>query len=298
MPIQNRWQVDSMQNQQLKVLKDVLNWTADYFKDISTSPRLDAELLLSHVLEKDRLYLYLNYDMPLSQKELSKFRNYVLERKKGKPVAYIINKREFMGMEFFVNETVMVPRPETELLVEEIIKFIKLASIFKPYILEIGIGSGAISISLAKYLKEYSPFIIGTDSSVFATKCAKKNMENYKENFYIISGQFERMLSSSLKFDIIVSNPPYIGKNEKIDKNVVRWEPHEALFSPDNGLYHTKEIISFSKKRLVDRGILVLEINPLNFEYLKDYIQEKRMIIKKQIYDYSKNIRGLILVCE
>lgn len=237
----------------------ILKWTGQYFQDKGVdNPRLDAEVLLSHILGKDRLYLYVHFDQPLSREELSQFRAMVKKRVMRISVAYIIGYKEFMGHNFLVSPAVLVPRPDTEILVEAVSN--RLRNLTAPRILDIGTGSGAILVSLLKDL----PSALGTavDISPDALAVAKENAlrhdVNERAEFYL--GDVFLPVQGKM-FDCIVSNPPYIPDDEiKELAPEVRGEPRLALAGGRDGLDFYRRILSEGVNYLTPGGILAVEV--------------------------------------
>jgi len=152
----------------------ILDWTAEYFKNTGIAEaRIDAEVLLSHVLDCPRLKLYLKKDEPLGGDDLKKFKRLMLERKERKPISYILGEREFMGLKFEVNGFTLIPRPETELLVEEVINIVKDNGL--KILLEIGTGSGNIAVALAK--NSSATKVYSSDISIDALRVAQRNVD-------------------------------------------------------------------------------------------------------------------------
>lgn len=240
---------------------EAVNLSSTYLhkKNIS-SPRLNAELLLAEVLSCRRIDLYLSFDRPLSENEINIYREFIRRRGNHEPLQYIIGKAEFYGSNFIVNENVLIPRQETEILVDEIIN--KNKNSFSLKILDIGTGSGIIAISLAKKID--IEILDALDVSEDAVKIAKENAKingvSDKINF-IIADVFNYDCNHNY-YDIIVSNPPYIShtdyKNLEID--VKEFEPEISLTDFKDGLTFYKTIIDKSSKWLKKNGYLFFEI--------------------------------------
>ncbi|MEG2985861.1 MAG: peptide chain release factor N(5)-glutamine methyltransferase, partial [Peptostreptococcaceae bacterium] len=180
---------------------------------ISDTPRLEVELLLQKTLDVDRLYIHLNINKELTKEQEDILKRFVEERLHGRPIAYIVGNREFMGLDFYVQEGVLIPRPDTEPLVEEVIELCKDRECVS--ILDIGTGSGAITVSLAKYIKNSK--VTSFDISDIALEIGKKNAISNdvgSQVEFIKSDLFTAIKGSRIKFDIIVSNPPYIRKKD------------------------------------------------------------------------------------
>lgn len=225
-------------------------------------PRTNAELLLGAVLNKNKVDLYLNKDRILTSDEIDKFHQFLNARISNRPVQYIIGKVEFFGLEFKVDERVLIPRPETETLVEVVIE--ELRNKENPKIIDLGTGSGAIAISLAVSLK--SSFIYATDVSKEALDVAKENaIKNKVENQieFLCGDLFEPLKNKSLEgqIDCVVSNPPYVSKEEldTLPSEIKDYEPLVALASEKDGLFFHKKILQGSVDFLKKRGLLALE---------------------------------------
>jgi release factor glutamine methyltransferase len=248
--------------------------------------------------QKKRIDLALAPDFSITENEVAKWNSILVELKKEKPIQYILGETEFFGLKFFVNENTLIPRPETEELVELILSIKQLKdSTIQPKILDIGTGSGCIAISLAKNIPHAKVFAL--DVSEKAIETAKKNAEiNEVEVNFINKSilEVEDLGQLITKFDIIVSNPPYVRNLEKeeIKKNVLEYEPHLALFVEDNDpLLFYRKIAQLAQKNLSENGKLYFEINQylgketvellenLNFKninLIKDVYGNNRMI--------------------
>ena len=241
----------------------ILNWTKQYFEAKGVeNPRLDAEVLLCAVLKCQRITLYVDFERPLSEEELATYREYVRRRGNFEPLAYILGERAFMRNTFKVNTATLVPRPETELLVESLIR---IAPVLKREgdvkILDIGTGSGAIIVSLLDYLPNAKG--VGVDISVDALIVAKENSEKIGVTGrigFVRSDVFSK-LPLEKKFDIIVSNPPYIpaGDIAGLDKDVQQ-EPRGALDGGADGLDFYRRITAEAMGHMAEEGVLAFEI--------------------------------------
>ena len=279
---------------------ELLDWTAGYFEKHSIpTPRLDAEVLLGHLLNKSRLQLYLDFDMPVFQEHLTLFRELIRRRIERTPVSYLTNRKEFLSLDFYVDERVLIPRPETEQLVETI-----LAT--KPdtpqRVLELGTGSGIIATSLAVHQSEWD--IVATDISEPALVVAQQNAETHAcaAQITFMSGDlFEpiKMIENpeARRFDWIVCNPPYIKniERESLSPDVRDYEPEIALFAGDDGLAVIRRLIAEAPQYLVPQGQLLFEIGDTQadavrgllaaepsycaYEFLKDYAEKDRLVL-------------------
>lgn len=241
-------------------IKEILDYGVHQFQEISDVPRKEIELLLMHICHLRKIDLILNADEDIKKENEIKIKELIKKRKKGIPLQYIIGTQEFMGLNFIVTENVLIPRQDTEILIEEIISRFKNQSNLK--ILDIGTGSGAISISLAKFLK--NAHIISIDISEEALIVAKNNAKKNKvadQITFIESDLFEN-LKTDESFDIIVSNPPYIPSKDILDlqKEVKNYEPMLALDGGEDGLDYYREITKKSVRFLKKEGLLAYEI--------------------------------------
>ena len=241
----------------------ILNWTKQYFEAKGVeNPRLDAEVLLCAVLKCQRITLYVDFERPLSEEELATYREYVRRRGNFEPLAYILGERAFMRNTFKVNKATLVPRPETELLVESLVR---IAPMLKREgdvkILDIGTGSGAIIVSLLDYLPNAKG--VGVDISVDALIVAKENSEKIGVTGRIgfVRSDVISKLPLEKKFDIIVSNPPYIpaGDIAGLDKDVQQ-EPRGALDGGADGLDFYRRITAEAMDHMAEEGVLAFEI--------------------------------------
>lgn len=243
-----------------------------------------AKELLSYVLKKDKVYLTINLDSDLTDIEYVEFTKYIEQIIDGKPLQYITQKQEFMGMEFFMNENVLIPQPDTEILVETVLDICKRYGNQSLRILDLCTGSGAIAISLSKILNTQ---VFASDVSTKALKVAEKNnvLNNSKVEF-IESNLFEQI--NGEKFDIIVSNPPYI-KNEEIKSlsKQVQNEPYIALAGGEDGLDFYRKIIDEAYKYINKNGYLCLEIG---YDQKEDLI---KLIKQNENYEYENCIKDL-----
>lgn len=241
----------------------ILNWTKQYFAEKGVEdPRSDAEVLLCAVLKCERLTLYVDFERPLTEEELALMRKYVQRRAQHEPLNYILGEKAFMRNVFKVTPATLVPRPETELLVESLVKaapFLQPEGAVK--ILDIGTGSGAIIVSLLDYLPQAKG--VGVDISVDALVVAKENAEKIgvKERCGFLRSDVFSRVPLDKKFDIIVSNPPYIPAADIATlAQDVQQEPHGALDGGADGLDFYRRICAEAAEHLADDGLLAFEI--------------------------------------
>ncbi len=239
-------------------VKELLGWTNQYFSSKGIdSPRLEAEVLLAHVLKQERVYLYANYDAPVNKLERKQFRDLIQRRVGGEPAAYIIGYKEFMSLKFNVNPAVLIPRPDTEMMVEKILELPKGQV---TDLCDVGTGSGAIAVSLAYYLP--GARVTATDISEKALATARINAA---ENGVVIDfwqGDLLAPLVNHPPFDLIAANLPYIPKNEYIilDQEVKEFEPVQALLATGDGLDIYRRLLPQALEKLKPGGYLFIEI--------------------------------------
>jgi release factor glutamine methyltransferase len=257
------------------------------------NPRLNAELLLSEILNCKRLELYTNFEKPLKDEEIQKFRDFLLRRAKGEPVQYITGKAYFYGLEFVVTPDVLIPRPETELLVEEVINSFDKNESLK--IVDLCSGSGNIGITLAKFFPNSKVDCI--DISEKAIEIGKLNAErlNVKNVSFIQLDILKQQLSKV--YDAIVSNPPYISieKQNEIQKEVRLYEPRIALFVDDELKFY-RRILELCDGSLKNKGRVFLEIDNEISQQVFDLMKEKNfssISIKKDFANLNRIIWGV-----
>lgn len=243
----------------MKVL-EVLEKTTQFFKEKNLdSPRLDAELLILDALNlKDRVELYLKFDQPLKESEVVLCRDRVRRRAQGEPVAYILGKRAFYKSEFIVSPGVLVPRPETEIIVEKLLEKLDSEASYK--ILDMGCGSGCLGLSLVKELPNAR--LVSVDISPIAAEVTQKNSDKLRlsDRVTVVQGPIEKTEFSDL-FDLVVANPPYIDiESADVDASVKKFEPPEALFSEDKGFYSIQSWSQLAYSLLKNGGLVGFEI--------------------------------------
>ena len=274
-------------------IKKLLTWTTHYFQQHHLdSPRLDAELLLAHVLHKQRIYLYTDFDLIVEPSELARYREYIKKRVSGISTAAIIGEKEFMGLTFHVNEKVLIPRPETEELVERMLEEVAPAS----RILDIGTGSGCIAVTLSKELPEAE--VTAWDISGEALAIAGDNNRLLQTSVQIVQRDvLTYQPAEDEYFDVIVSNPPYVTETEKKDMepNVLNWEPSGALFVPDSDpLRFYRRIGELGRSMLTVGGRLYFEINRAFGEAVASMLRKQGYTNVRIRKDISGNDRYVI----
>ena len=245
----------------------ILKWTEEYFKKYNIeNPRLDAEVLLGYVLNKERIFLYVHFDQPLDSEELAKFKECIKKRAMKMPVAYITGVREFMGLDFKVTEATLIPRPDTEILVETAMERLgKIAGNETgtgKCFADLGTGSGAICLSILNYMKEIEAVTV--DISPKAIAVAKENAEKFavSDRIEFLEGDFLKPLENKGKFTAILSNPPYIPKQDilGLESDVKDFEPMGALDGGIDGLDFYRQLLVKSANYIEDGGFLAIEI--------------------------------------
>lgn len=257
-------------------IKDALSKSYEILKNVNIDTYvIDSELLLCKVLKKDKLFLFMNRDFDIDLNSEKQFFKYINMRKNKMPVKYILKQCEFMGMDFFIKEGVLIPRPDTEILVEKVIEIIKKNNFNSVY--DVCCGSGVIGLSIA-YLSKVKN-VLCSDISNIALDVTKKNIEKFKLDNKVKcveSDLIDFAIDNNLKFDVVVSNPPYIEKDtiETLMDDVKNYEPYIALCGGYDGLDFYKKIIKDSKKILNENGILAFEIGYNQREKVENLMKE------------------------
>jgi release factor glutamine methyltransferase len=272
------------------IIKDLLKVTADYLKEKEIdSPRLTAEILLSHQLKTDRVTLYLNFDQPLTENEISGYRSLIKRRLLHEPIQYITGIQEFWSMDFMVDPQVIIPRPESELIVEQAVKQVKTNFTQQnrlTRILDLGTGSGVLAISVAKELPQARIWAI--DLSDGALSIARLNAEKHgvSDRINFICGDlWEPIANIDFTFDIIISNPPYIASEEYNDlaAEIRDYEPRMALDGHEGGMYFIEKILKGGLNYLSPGGWLIMEMAPNQ--------TAKALLLAEQIKGYGEKTR-------
>ncbi len=252
--------LDMADEQKTWTIGSLLQWTQQYFSGKGVeNPRLDAELLLCHVLGKDRLYLYVHFDQPLYGHELAAFRELVKKRGARVPVAYILGEKGFMGLSFKVSPAVLIPRPETELLVEAVLETVM--PLQKPHLLDLGTGSGAIIVSLLGRCQQATGVAVDLSAAALAVAAENARQNGVAERLTLLQGDLFAPLPPAARFDAIVSNPPYIPAAD-VDALVpeVQKEPRLALDGGRDGLDYYRRLAEMAPNYIKPGGLLALEI--------------------------------------
>ena len=279
-------------------IKEILKLGVELLREKNIEePNLKVKMLLSDVLNKTKEYLIIHDEEEVNENEKKVFLEKIERLRNYEPIQYILNRQEFMGFSFSVNENVLIPQPDTENLVEEVLYIAdKLDKDINEEIriLDLCTGSGAIAISIAKLLGK-KVLVYASDISAEALKVAEENSMNNMANIYFFKSNLFEKISNLYKFDIIVSNPPYIEtkKIENLPEEVKR-EPKIALDGGEDGLKFYKEISKEAKKYLLENGYLAFEIGYNQREYVESILKQDRY---KNIYsrkDLSGNDRVVI----
>jgi len=257
-----------------------------------SNPQLDCEILLSNSINKDKKYIILNPKQILNEEQLSDFMSLIERRKKGEPIAYLINKKEFWNNEFFVNKDVLIPRPDTELIVEEVLKIYSKNTHLQ--VLDIGTGSGCILLSILKERKYfYGTGIDISKKSINVSKfnAKKLNLENRVKFFHSSVDNF-----TVGKYDIIVSNPPYIElvSLKYLERDVVNFEPKLALSGGFDGFSKIRKVINKANYLIKKNGKFILEIGFNQKNKVKEILKQEGFYINKAVRDYGNNDRCII----
>ena len=274
--------IQSAINEGESILKD---------KSIPTA-KLDAEILMAKSIDKDRKYIILNNNKSLEEKNLKYFKDLINERSKKKPIAYLTNKKFFWNSEFFVTLDTLIPRPDTELIIEQILKITKHKN--KLSILDVGVGSGCILLSILKEKKNF--YGTGIDISKNCLNISKINAVNLEVNSRV------RFFKSNVdkfnlgKYDLIVSNPPYINKHDLkyLERDVINFEPKLALNGGLEGLSEIRKVIDKSSELIKNKGRLILEIAFDQKKSVKKLLRNRGFYTNKVVKDFAGNDRCII----
>jgi release factor glutamine methyltransferase len=274
-------------------IENILNKGIDILqKNKIANPQLDSEILLSNSIKRDKKHIILNPKEILNSEQLEKFNSLIERRKKGEPIAYLINKKEFWKDEFFVNKDVLIPRPDSELIIEQVLKI--YSKDVQLQVLDIGTGSGCILLSI---LKERSNFYgTGIDISKKSINVSKFNakqlhLTNRVKFFHSSVDNF-----NNGKYDIIVSNPPYIEQLslKYLEKDVVNFEPKLALSGGFDGFSKIRKVINKASILIKKNGKFILEIGFNQKNKVIKILKEEGFYVNKAIKDYGNNDRCII----
>ena len=253
---------------------------------------LDSEILLSQAINRDRKYIFLNSKENLKQKYSKNFNNLIARRRKGEPIAYLINKKEFWKQSFYVDQNVLIPRPDTELIIEQVLKLFLKNS--KLQILDIGTGSGCILLSLLKEMPNCNG--IGIDISKKSINISKYNAKMLQLTNKVKFYQSDVDNFKIGKYDLIVSNPPYIEVSclRYLENDVINFEPKLALNGGIDGFSKIRKVIDKATVLIKKNGKLVLEIGFNQKNKVQEMLRKKGFYINKTLKDYGKKDRCII----
>ena len=253
---------------------------------------LDSEILLAKIIKKDRKYVVMNSKENLTIKQVKDFRRLIFKRSKGQPIAYLTNSKDFWNYKFFIKKNVLIPRPDTELLIREALKFVKNKKDLS--ILDIGTGSGCILLTLVKELKNLRG--VGVDISKKCIEISKINADklNLSSRVKFYKSNIDNFNIG--KYDIIISNPPYIRKHliKYLEKDVAGFEPRLALDGGLDGVTEIRKVINKSSKLIKKNGKFILEIAFDQKNIVKDLLNKKGFYINKILKDYANNDRCVV----
>ena len=261
-------------------------------KKFISSANLDSEILMAEAIKKKREFLILNSNFTIDKKDLKIFYKLIKKRSTREPIAYITNKKSFWSSEFFVTKDTLIPRPDTELIIENVLKFTKNKESLR--ILDIGIGSGCILLSILKEKKNF--YGTGIDISKKCLKISKINAINLKvdHRLKLIKTDVDKFISS--KYDLIVSNPPYIVKKKLkyLDRDVVKYEPTQALNGGIDGLSEIRKVINKSSELIKKKGRLILEIGFDQKNKVINLLNKEGFYINNIYKDLADNDRCIV----
>lgn len=265
----------------------LINWATTYLQERGfDEARLNVELLLAGVLQIERIGLYTNFDRPLNEAELSGFKALFKRRLEHEPVQYILGETEFMGLPFWVSSAALIPRPETELLVERAVELLKQSHISNPAVLDIGTGSGNVAVATAALMP--GAMVTSIDCSVQALELAAKNAErNGIQNVSFLSADVMHEFLLGVRFDVIVSNPPYVSlrEYETLQPEVRTFEPRLAVTDEGDGYRFLERIINVAPEKLSSDGVLLCEIAYNQAERIREMLSGWNDV--RCIKDYS-----------
>ena len=257
-----------------------------------SSADLDSEILMAEAIKKKREFLILNSSFTIDKKDLRIFYELIEKRLTREPIAYITNKKSFWNSQFFVTKDTLIPRPDTELIIENVLKFTKNKESLR--ILDIGIGSGCILLSILKEKKNF--YGTGIDISKKCLKISKINAINLKvdHRLKLIKTDVDKFISS--KYDLIVSNPPYIVKKKLkyLDRDVVKYEPTQALNGGIDGLSEIRKVINKSSELIKNKGKLILEIGFDQKNKVINLLNKEGFYINNIYKDLADNDRCIV----
>ena len=265
---------------------ELINFGSKFLKDNRIlSNRIDSEIILSHIMGIPRERLLID-EKDIQENKIRKFKSLILRRSQNEPIAYITKNKEFRSTNFFVNKNSLIPRPETELLIDPIAKIFKNKNLF---FLDAGIGTGCITFAILNELKHSRG--IGIDVSNETLSNAKINLKKFKNRVKLLKKSMDEV--RNIRFDLIVSNPPYVRKREinRLSRDIKKFEPRIALDGGNDGLDVIKKVIYKSRYILKSNGILALEIGTGQYLSVMKILKASNFRKKILIKDYRDNVR-------
>ena len=276
----------------MNILEAINEATEKLKKNYISTAKLDSEILLSKVIRKERKYIILNSHKKLKKEYFVKFNKLVAKRSLGKPIAHLTGKKDFWKYEFYVSEATLIPRPDTEILIDYIVKNTKQKSKLK--VLDIGTGSGCILLSILKEKKDF--YGTGIDISKKCIEISKINASklNLSSRVKFFKSNVDNFFYG--KYDLIISNPPYIKKLDLkyLERDVIDFEPKLALDGGFDGISEIRKVINRSSKLIKKNGKLILEIGFDHKYKVKKLLKDKGFYINKVLRDYANNDRCIV----
>ena len=276
----------------MNILEALNKGSAKLKRNNINSFQLDSEILLSEIIQKDRKFLILNYDKELKKKTLENFDDLISQRSKGKPIAYLTKKKSFWKDIFEITSDVLIPRPDTEIIIEEILKLTKNKRNLK--ILDIGVGSGCVLLSLLREKKNFTG--VGIDISKKCIDLSRKNSLKLglHKKVKLFNSDVDNFNYG--KYDLVVSNPPYIKSCDLkyLERDIIDFEPITALDGGPDGLSKILKVIKKSSELIKINGKLILEIGFDQKNYVKKILVNNGFYINKIVKDFSNNDRCII----
>ena len=256
----------------------ILRWTTDYFREKGVSdPRASAEVLLAHTLGLSRLDLYLRYDQPLTTEELSRFKALMVRRRQGEPVAYLTGHREFWSLDFLVTPGVLIPRPETEILVSAAIEAAKdQRQTISSWGVEIGVGSGAVVVALAQELPQLNWLALDLSAAALAVARDNARRHGVVERLHLVRGDLVSGLKPGARFALMVANLPYVPRAEweQLPKDIKDYEPSQALLGGEDGLDLIRVLTRQAHLYVQPGGCLALEVGAGQAELVLELLRQ------------------------
>ena len=279
---------------------EVINKTTPYFeKQGIESPRLTIELLLAHLLRKKRLQLYLEFERDLDETTLEALRGMVKRRVAGEPLQYITGEAEFCGLKMMVDKRVLIPRPETELLVEAVAGRLKSGAKSQGSavrIVDVGTGSGCIAIALAKKFPDAEIFALDASREALDVARGNATLHQTEKNIRFLESDLLQNLGDSLRVDVVVSNPPYIADGEmaKLPKEVRDFEPVNALQAGEDGLKVIRRLVMDARRFLSPSGFVALEIGAGQRAAVEEFFGQQGYGVVEVVKDLQGHERVIV----